>query len=233
MPSKEKVFGLGLSRTGQSSLGHALRILKYNHYGSNYHAFLRAKCGDMSLMKKIVDNYESFEHHPYPYFYKELDQLYPNSKFILTTRITPEKWLNSLQHTDEALTPDLHLWINLLVYGYTKITDQNRKHFIDYYNKHNQTIRDYFKHREKDFLEVCWEKGDGWEEICNFLSKKEPGINFPHAARKINSTNKEELNPKEKPDGKLQSYDINKVIFKTTDGRRGTFNLKKWNASVP
>ena len=37
-----------------------------------------------------------------------------------------------------------------------------------------------FRARPGDLLNVCWETGSGWQELCAFLGKPVPEIPFPH-----------------------------------------------------
>lgn len=57
----------------------------------------------------------------------------------------------------------------------------NEYHLLGTYLLHNKEVRDYFKDRPDDFLEVNWENGDGWELLCDFLGKEIPDRPFPHA----------------------------------------------------
>jgi hypothetical protein len=54
------------------------------------------------------------------------------------------------------------------------------------YLSHIQEIRDYFKDRPDDLLEICWENGDGWEKLANFLGKPVPQEPFPHRNKRRN-----------------------------------------------
>jgi hypothetical protein len=51
---------------------------------------------------------------------------------------------------------------------------------IAIYHRHNQDVREYFLGREDVLLEVCWEEGDGWDEVCTFLNKSTPDQPLPH-----------------------------------------------------
>ena len=45
-------------------------------------------------------------------------------------------------------------------------------------------VREYFRNRPDDLLEVCWENNDGWDKLCTFLEVDKPTIAFPHANAK-------------------------------------------------
>lgn len=58
---------------------------------------------------------------------------------------------------------------------------EHEKEHIQFYENHNKSAREYFKDRPQDLLEVCWEAGDGWRELAEFLNRESPKIPFPHA----------------------------------------------------
>jgi len=60
-----------------------------------------------------------------------------------------------------------------------------KPHHVKIYEEHNEAVRAYFAGREEDFLEVCWEEGDGWEEICDFLGHDVPEAEFPHRKKSL------------------------------------------------
>jgi len=177
--SPQKIFGIGLNKTGTSTLSECGRILNY-----------RCKSCDRELLKdavitknferirNAVNNFDLFEDWPWPLIYKELDQMFPDSKFILTTRITANIWLESLKKHSMRTPPSIHC--RKLAYGYNYPHRFEQEH-IDTYIRHNQEVREYFKGRNSNFIELCWEKGDGWEKLCHFLDTDIPDLPFPHA----------------------------------------------------
>lgn len=48
-----------------------------------------------------------------------------------------------------------------------------------FYLKHNKNIINKFNN-DKRFLAVCFETGDGWQQICEFLNKEIPNKPLPH-----------------------------------------------------
>lgn len=180
----QKVFGVGLSRTGTTSLQFALKHLGYRHRGS---------CGRM-LRKVVVEQewsslfveaekYDSFEDVPWCLFYKELDEQFPGSKFILTVRSDADAWLSScIRHcrNRERNGRSSESWE--LVYGYCSPVGRENEH-RKLYESHNKAVRDYFAGRPGQLLEVCWEDGSGWCEVCEFLGHTVPSVPFPHKHR--------------------------------------------------
>ena len=88
-----KIFGIGLSKTGTTSLARALEILGYKT--RDYIGVTKYIAGDLSSVDlQEIDANDAFTDTPIPSFYKQLDEKYPNSKFILTTR-NMDDWLRS------------------------------------------------------------------------------------------------------------------------------------------
>ncbi len=174
-----KVFGIGLNKTGTTTLGDCGRILGLRATGC-HRSLLQdvVERNDFSGVEKIVAQYDLFEDWPWPVIYKELDRRYPGSKFILTTRSSPEVWLRSLKKHAMRTPPFRHC--RKLAYGHSFPHGHEQSH-IDQYLRHNEEVRAYFSGREEDFLEICWERGDGWEQLCPFLGKEIPDAPVPHS----------------------------------------------------
>jgi hypothetical protein len=173
-----KVFGIGLNKTGTTTLSQCLYLL--GHKAAPYNdTLLEDVCvrKDFSKLNEWVDQYDSFEDWPYPLIFEELDRMYPGSKFILTTRKSPETWVNSLKKHSLTTHPLNHS--RKLMYGHAFPHGRENQH-IKIYNEHNQRVRDYFRDRPNDLIELCWERGDGWKELCAFLSCEIPETPFPH-----------------------------------------------------
>ena len=173
---RRKVVGVGLGKTGTTSLAHCLTYLGYRHQWYNADLFLNYPENKKIVLDVLLEK-DSCEDFPWPYLYKEIDTIYPDSKFILTLRKDPETWYASLcKHFDRGKSNQQ----KLLAYGYSTPHGFKKEH-INLYLKHAQEVQDYFSERQNKLLVVCWENGDGWREICQFLDHCEPQIHFPHA----------------------------------------------------
>ena len=108
--------------------------------------------------------------------YKELDELIPGSKFILTIR-DDESWYKSVnRHIGDLRSPE-HEWI----YGKGKgLPKTDQANTISIYNNHNKEVINYFKDRPDDLLVIDFTKGDKWGKLCSFLGKDIPNTPFPH-----------------------------------------------------
>ena len=93
--SQAKVFGIGLSKTGTTSLYAALDRLGFR---SGTYRHLRALGLDAWFRGDFsgdpLGDYDALSDLPVGAFYRQLDRRYPGSKFILTHR-DRESWLAS------------------------------------------------------------------------------------------------------------------------------------------
>lgn len=186
MSSELKVFGIGLNKTGTTTLGQCGRILGFRCLGCDKELLKQVvRDRDLVQLQDRVRQFGWFEDWPWPLVYKELDHLFPESKFILTVRQSEDVWLDSLKRHSMRTHPVNHC--RKLAYGFDYPHGYERQH-VEFYRQHNKSVRDYFKGRENDFLEICWENGDGFEKICHFLGCDIPDTPVPHANRGVDNT---------------------------------------------
>ena len=178
-----KVFGIGLSRTGTSSLTLALEELGFRalHFPCDdatqreMYAFFSSR--PEKLWLSTLEQYDALTDTPVCCVYKALDRAYPHSRFILTVR-QKSAWMESCRRWWEqrsrrrlAGIPDVPFRsyitaINQLVYG----TDEfNEEIFSTVYDSYLRDALQYFAGRPRDLLvlDVCG--GAGWVELCRFL----------------------------------------------------------------
>lgn len=174
----EKVFGIGMHKTGTSTLGSCLKTLGYTPTIShNLEALKYWRGNDLEKLWPIIDVYRGFEDWPWPLMYQQLYERYPNSKFILTKRLSTEKWYSSLAKHAKRYGPTEH---RKLVYGYG-MPEENKPYHLNFYEQHNREVMDFFqKNAPEKLLVVCWERGDNWTQLCDFLKKPQPNEPFPH-----------------------------------------------------
>ncbi|OGS95976.1 MAG: hypothetical protein A3H31_03245 [Gallionellales bacterium RIFCSPLOWO2_02_FULL_57_47] len=172
-----KIVGIGLNKTGTTTLGVCLKHWGLKHISCSQDAFNLWRKEDYDGLLKLVGDFDSFEDWPWALIYKAIDERFPGAKFILTRRKDAETWFNSLcQHADRTGPTDYRKYI----YGYEMPREHKAEH-IFLYEKHLETVREYFRKRPSDFIEVCWEEGDGWKELSDLLDFECPNIPFPHA----------------------------------------------------
>lgn len=176
---KSKIFCIGFQKTGTTSLGLALEKLGYRVCGpvGVTNPAIRYKALDWA--KDLVPRYDAFEDNPWPLLYKELDALYPGSKFILTYR-APRSWIRSVRKYFGYYEAAAEVWI----YDDAGSPVDNPRRFLKTYKKHNKDVRAYFTSRARDFLEIDLTKStdaENWDRICAFLGHPVPHIPFPRA----------------------------------------------------
>lgn len=179
-----KVFGIGLNKTGTTTLGECCRELGFRHASFNLGLLRQIRNGELDGLRAVVDSHDSFEDWPYPLVFEQLDHLYPGSVFILTRRKDPETWLRSLEAHSLRTDPTVAVPSRRLAYGWP-YPQLNRQAHLSQYSAHLQRVRDYFKQRPGDLLELCWEEEARWQPLCDFLERPVPAAEFPHANRRI------------------------------------------------
>jgi len=178
--SQPKIFGIGLSKTGTTSLAHALELLGYRT--KDYLGITRYSPGDLSSMDlDAVDANDAFTDTPIPSFYRELDEKYPGSKFILTVR-EMDGWLKSCkkQFTRKLAEKQNDASINLFMDIYDCFVFDETK-FTAGYERFVNDVLHYFRDRPDDLLILDLSGGDGWEKLCRFLGTAAPDVPFQRA----------------------------------------------------
>lgn len=171
-----KVFGIGLNKTGTTTLSACLQSLGFKHASCNLKLTRCVARDELEPVFQHADQYESFEDWPWPLVYKAMDERYQDAKFILTRRTSPEKWFDSLSRHSLRTGPTEYRQI---AYGHEMPIGHKNSH-VKTYTSHNQSVRDYFSDRPHKLIEICWEEGDGWEELCGFLDMDTPDAPLPH-----------------------------------------------------
>lgn len=171
-----KIFAIGLSRTGTTSLTKAIELLGYKckhfpryDYGS----------GNVEILYSELQSYDFLSDTPVALDYKRLDKLCKNSKFIYTTRDIDE-WIISCKNfkrfsSDFAADPSI-LFFRKKIYG-TECFDEEK--FRIAYMKHHENVMSYFKNRKSDLLSINICSGQGWDELCSFFECSVPKYLFP------------------------------------------------------
>ena len=172
-----KVFCIGFHKTGTKSLAAALTMLGYRVTGPNGVDDPDIAHNVQQMAFRLVEQFDAFQDNPWPILYRELDQRYPGSRFILTLRPT-EAWIRSqVRHFGTRSTP-MREWI----YG-VGCPAGNEPIYIARYERHNTEVLHYFRNRPGDLLVLRLTQGEGWEKLCPFLGKQIPDIEFLHVNR--------------------------------------------------
>src|SRR6266550_8959585 len=128
---KTKVFGVGFHKTGTTSLAQALSYLGYRVTGPNGVNNPYIGKDVLAITLDLANRFDAFQDNPWPIVFKELDEQFPHSKFILTVRPT-EEWIRSVvSHFKDDDTP-MRKWI----YG-VGCPKGNEEIYIERYERHN------------------------------------------------------------------------------------------------
>ncbi len=174
--NRPKVFCIGFQKTGTSSMREALRTLDYSVTGVFGRDVkleqLRQTYVEMGLA--IAKGYDAVEDMPWPLMFRELDQAFPGSKFVLTVRDVDRWWKSISGHFGDN---PYHL--QQLTYGDDAPAPVGHEaRYREVYSAHNAAVMAYFADRPNDLLVMRLEDGDGWEKLCPFLGVKQPDAPF-------------------------------------------------------
>jgi hypothetical protein len=198
-----RILGVGLSKTGPTSLADAVRVLGFSCINYDQERLTPILLGrDPSPDFRVYDDVDAVFDIPSAFFYRELLAAYPASKAILTIREV-ESWWRSIEAHFNELRPvqppglrdfvraalrgpdtlrahqrDLTFRTNLrnCVYG---STDAREYLFKKRYVDHNRrVIADVDPAR---LLVIDVTAGQGWPELCGFLRVPQPDVPFPHS----------------------------------------------------
>jgi hypothetical protein len=177
-----KVFGIGWSKTGTTSLGEALEILGFTpHIGYRDDLVLAVKRGQLHKVFMETDESEAFEDWPWPLLYREMAERYPDAKFVLKTRDYEDRYHSYCKHVarEPEQTDDV-IEARAFYFGRSD-PEKDKDGFIAAHQRHDHNVVFYFAGKPGRLLVADWTKGDEWEELCAFLGVPEPDVPFPHA----------------------------------------------------
>lgn len=176
-----KVFGIGLHKTGTTTLGACFKALGYKHLSCRKDLLVKLREGAFEEIYSEIDKYETFEDWPYPLMYRELAARYPDAKFVLTLRKDAETWLRSFHKHSLRRSPTRNA--QKLAYG-VAYTYGNEDKLTAFYERHEAEVQAFFAETDPArLLVVCWETGSGWQALCDFLGEAVPEAPFPHENR--------------------------------------------------
>jgi hypothetical protein len=182
---RSKIICIGFQKTGTTSLKGALEVLGYSVGGNKSKLLLPILQNSWHKVLRVLNRYDVVEDNPWAIIYRQIDHLVPGCKFIFTYR-DPESWFKSVNHYFRLprARPPMHEWIYGRRMGLIVAEKENS---IRIYEKHIEGLREYFRDRPDDLLEIDISKGEGWGPLCSFLGCDIPNTPFPH---KRDSANK-------------------------------------------
>ncbi|MGY6587760.1 MAG: sulfotransferase family protein [Wenzhouxiangella sp.] len=171
---RPKVICIGWHKTGTSTLGRALVQLGYSVLGCRLDMVHPLRRDDIDAVMEVAREFDALQDVPWAALFRELDQSFPGSRFILTER-DEDSWLTSAsRHFADTYVP-LHEWL----YG-KGVLRGNEDLYLARYREHNQQVKSYFESRPEDLLVLRLGDGDEWHRICHFLGHQVPNGRFPH-----------------------------------------------------
>jgi hypothetical protein len=198
---EHKVFGIGFSKTGTTSLEQALLNLGlnvcrgvYNLKHSDYNAALYVS-GLFNEIHRMTTYWDAFADGPWggTDLYEKLVVWYPKAYFIHTVRDQNE-WYESLSHMickianiqndlddiwDKYHSKGMFgsaLFFQHIFQG-AKITDKSL--VLEYYNALNKKIEKFFSSKKYNYLKINITAGEGWEKVGPFLNVSTTETSFP------------------------------------------------------
>lgn len=188
-----QVIGAGVGRTGTYSLRTALNRLRFGpchhmeevllNLPAQVPAWAAAVAGQPDWAT-IYTGYSSAVDWPTASFYRELNEAYPDAKFILTVR-SPESWAASFGETiykvmaRRAQAPaGMQPWLDMAEgviakAGFIRALDTHG--LIDAFNAHVDRVKATVP---ADRL-LSFEVKEGWGPLCAFLGVPVPSEPFP------------------------------------------------------
>ena len=208
--SNPKVFVIGRNKTGTTSVQHALTELGYRMGDQPTAELLMEDWGvrDFKRLIRYCHSADAFQDVPFSnhYTFQAMDAAFPGSKFILTVRDSDDQWYRSVvrfhtmrlrNRTGADRTPTLDdirddpyrapgwIWRNRELVGIQSEESYPEAELKSYYNRHNEIIKDYFRHRPDDLLVINLSEPDAMRRLCEFLGKPFGGQGMP----KLNQSN--------------------------------------------
>ncbi|MEO1133067.1 MAG: sulfotransferase family protein [Cyanobacteria bacterium J06639_1] len=192
--SVRKIFCLGFQKTGTTTLKKATDILGYSScpYRERMTGWISVLEGNFeAILTDIIDRYDVFQDNPFywPHLipggqpaHEWIYDRYPDSYFILTVRRDTATWKESFASHMGKTQGEIHMQKHAFIYGHDTFMSGDYDGCARVYEQQNQAVRDFFSTRcPEHFAEFCWETGDAWPQLCGFLGKDIPDVEFPRA----------------------------------------------------
>ena len=167
-PRLDPVFGVGLGKTGTTTLWEALNILGWS---PGYH----------NVVDWMIAFSPSSSDSPAAIRYERLATAYPRAKFVLTVR-DRQSWLRSRDNQRRRRPGRFEEYSDVRKYLYGTTNPAPTQDPWGKYQAHVAAVRAFFEGSGRLLeLNIC--EGEGWEKLCPFLGVEVPDIPFPWANR--------------------------------------------------
>ncbi len=161
------VFGVGMNKTGTSSLNAALNkigVPSYHTAEQGAELISRAALQREPLLTHFDPKLRGFSDFPFPRYFRELDQQYPGAKFILTTRDDSD-WLKSRLGHDAT-----RIGLNMPFDYRGEPYQTDAAVLLAEKRAQENAVRRYFQDRPEDLLIIDLTKGEGtYEGLAKFI----------------------------------------------------------------
>ena len=188
-PFAGKVFAIGFYKTGTTTIYEALRILGFHAINGDKPGSYPGADDGATLLRQIelgdyrlptFELFDAFTDNPYFHLWREIYAQYPDARYILTTR-DEERWIESCAsfYRNRRIRP-MRVWM----FGkHANPGDgaESRQVWLDAYRAHNAAVREYFRGRPGQLLEIDPTRMREWGSLPGFLDRPEPAAPWPHA----------------------------------------------------
>ncbi len=177
------IINIGFNRAATTSLSNALKILGFKTLHNVAHKDIDIFWNNINQNQKLLqgffNKYDAFLDYPFlnTSLLSLLIEQYPDAYFIYTKRNHADRYESIPKIEKRMPFPNaIKLTKKPLIYEEVKkhwaIWQTEKEKIIDYIVKRNSNIK---------VLEfnVC-DEGHGWKELCGFLDKDVPSVDFPH-----------------------------------------------------
>lgn len=171
-----KVIGLGFAKTGTTTFRRSLERLGLDVVGFQGELVHQVLAGNKEPALTALAGHSGAANWPWALLGEDIDQAFPGSKFVVTVRESPDTWIQSMRAQEKKRSKSAY---RNAIYGVSRIRG-NEDMLLKLYEDHNQRIHNYFSAPGKELIELCFEKGEGWAELCEFLDLPIPEDPFPH-----------------------------------------------------
>ncbi|MCQ8876722.1 sulfotransferase family protein [Pseudoalteromonas shioyasakiensis] len=161
-----KIFIIGLPRTGTTSVCHSFLQLGYT-------------CAHTAYTKQCFTDAQVIADTPIFNDYQYLDTLYPGSKFIYLQR-SMDLWLPSIRQllsrmfvnltrADGGFNPHIKRCYLNIFKNFSAENIANDAYLEQSYSTHLKAAEHYFEQRQADFLKIDISDTDSFIKLCDFL----------------------------------------------------------------
>ena len=184
-----KIFCIGFYKTGTTTLYDALRALGYHTVNGDTPGSYPGADDGATLIKQIdagdyrlptFDMFDAFSDNPYFGIWRQVYDLFPDAKYILTVR-DEDRWIESCVrfYRHRRIRP-MRVWM-FGPHANPASSPESRQAWLDAYRAHNATVREFFASRPHQYFEFDPTREGGWDRLCAFLGAPVPSRPWPHA----------------------------------------------------